>query len=57
MVISPVVTLYMCIGLACILVPVPLLMVLGLCQQHVLNVLFCLIETIVRWGALIPGLG
>ncbi|MBQ3712692.1 MAG: ComEC/Rec2 family competence protein [Spirochaetia bacterium] len=57
MVISPVVTLYMCIGLACILVPVPLLMVLGLCQQHVLNVLFYIISAIVRWASFIPSLG
>ena len=56
MVISPVVTLYMCIGLACVLVPAPLLVSLGLLQQPVLNLFFCLIELIVRLASRIPGI-
>lgn len=56
MIISPVVTLYMCIGLACVLVPAPLLVSIGLLQQPVLTLLFYLIELIVRLASFIPGL-
>ncbi len=56
MVISPVVTLYMCIGLACVLVPAPLLVSIGLLQQPVLNLLFYLISVIVSWASLLPGI-
>lgn len=55
MIISPVVTLYMCIGLACVLVPAPLLVSIGLLQQPVLTLLFYLIELIVRLASFIPG--
>ena len=56
MVISPVVTLYMCIGLACVLVPAPLLVSIGLLQQPVLSFFFYLIELIVRLASRIPGI-
>ena len=56
MVISPVVTLYMCIGLACVLVPAPLLMCFGLLQQPILNLLFYLVSVIVSWASLLPGI-
>ena len=56
MVISPVVTLYMCLGLACVLVPAPLLMSMGLLQQPVFTLFYYLIELIVRWASFIPGI-
>ena len=56
MVISPVVTLYMCLGLACVLIPSPVLMKTGLLQQPVLNLLFYLISAIVGWASGLPGI-
>ena len=56
MVISPVVTLYMCVGLASVLVPAPLLVSIGLLQQPVLSLFFYLIELIVRLASCIPGI-
>ena len=56
MVISPVVTIYMCIGLACVLIPSPLLVSIGLLQQPVLSFFFYLIELIVRLASHIPGI-
>ena len=56
MLISPVVTLYMCLGLACVLIPEPLLMALGLLQQAVLNLLFYLISVIVGVASLFPDI-
>lgn len=56
MVISPVVTLYMCLGLACVLVPAPLLIAMGLLQQTLLNWLFCLISFIVSLASAVPGI-
>ncbi len=56
MVISPVVTLYMCLGLACVLVPSPLLMKTGLLQQPVLNLLLYLISAIVARASALPGI-
>ena len=56
MVISPVVTLYMCIGLACVLVPVPLLRSFGMLQQPLLTLFYCLIELVVHFGSMIPGI-
>ena len=56
MVISPVVTLYMCLGLACVLIPAPLLIILGSLQQHVLSLLYYLIELIVLIASYIPGI-
>ena len=56
MVISPVVTLYMCLGLACVLVPVPLLMILGLFQQNIFTLFYLLIQTIVCWASFLPGI-
>ena len=55
MVISPVVTLYMCLGLTCALVPSPLLMAIGLLQQTLLNWLFWLISAIVGLASSVPG--
>ena len=56
MLISPVVTLYMCIGLVCMLVPAPLLESSGLLQQPVLTLLYYLIELIVRLASHVPGI-
>ena len=56
MVISPVVTLYMCLGLACVLIPAPVLIGTGLLHQTVLNWLFCLISAIVGLAAFLPGI-
>jgi predicted membrane metal-binding protein len=56
MVISPVVTLYMCLGLACVLMPSPLLMAIGLLQQTLLNWLFYLITAVVGWASAVPGI-
>ena len=56
MVISPVVTLYMCFGLACVLVPAPLLIAMGLLQQPLLNWLFYLISAIVGLASVFPGI-
>ena len=56
MVISPVVTLYMCLGLACVLVPAQLLMAIGLLQQPLFTLFFYLIELIVRWASFVPGI-
>ena len=56
MIISPVVTLYMCLGLACILVPAPLLMAVGLIQQPAFNLFYFIIQAIVRWAAFVPGI-
>ena len=56
MVISPVVTLYMCLGLACVLVPEPILMALGLLQQHVFTIFYLLIQIIVYWASILPGI-
>ena len=54
MLISPVVTLYMCIGLVCMLVPAPLLESSGLLQQPVLTLLYYLIELIVHLASHVP---
>ena len=56
MVISPVVTLYMCLGLGCVLVPAPLLMAVGLLQQTLLNWLFYLISAVVGFASMVPGI-
>jgi competence protein ComEC len=56
MVISPVVTLYMCLGLACVLMPSPLLMAIGLLQQNIFALFYLLIQTIVHWAAFLPGI-
>ena len=56
MVISPVVTLYMCFGLTCVLVPSPILMAIGLLQQPVFTLFFHLINLIVRWASFVPGI-
>ncbi|MBO7094480.1 MAG: ComEC/Rec2 family competence protein [Spirochaetia bacterium] len=56
MVISPVVTLYMCIGLACVLVPVPLLRSFGMLQQPLLTLFYFLIKLVVHFGSMIPGI-
>jgi len=56
MVISPVVTLYMCLGLACILMPVPLLMAFGMLRQNLFTLFYLLIQTIVHWAAFLPGI-
>ncbi|MBO7429750.1 MAG: ComEC/Rec2 family competence protein [Spirochaetia bacterium] len=56
MVISPVVTLYMCLGLGCVLVPTQLLVSLGLLQQPLFTLFYRLIELIVRWASFIPGI-
>ena len=56
MVISPVVTLYICLGLACVLIPAPLLESSGLLQQPVLTLLYYLIELIVRLASHVPGI-
>ena len=56
MLISPVVTLYMCLGLACVLIPEPILMALGLLQQAVFNLLFYLISVIVGVASLFPDI-
>ena len=56
MVISPVVTLYMCLGLGCVLVPAPPLMAVGLLQQTLLNWLFYLISAVVGFASMVPGI-
>ena len=56
MVISPVVTIYMCFGLACVLVPAPLLIAVGLPQQALLDWLFCLISAVVGLASAVPGI-
>ena len=56
MVISPVVTLYMCLGLACVLVPAPLLMTIGLLQQSLFTLFYYVIQGIVRWASFVPGI-
>ena len=56
MVISPAVTLYMCLGLTCVLIPSPLLIAIGLLQQPVLNLLFFVSSTIVEWASVLPGI-
>ena len=56
MVISPVVTLYMCLGLACVLIPTPVLTGIGLLQQTLLNWLFYLITAVVGWASAVPGI-
>ena len=55
MAITPVVTLYMCIGLVCVLVPSPVLIGTGLPQQPMLNLLLYLISAIVGWASVLPG--
>ena len=56
MVISPVVTLYMCLGLAFVLVPAQMLIAIGLLQQTLLNWLFYLITAFVGWASAVPGI-
>ena len=56
MVISPVVTLYMCLGLACVLIPAPVLIGTGLLHQTVLNWLFYLISAVVGMTSAVPGI-
>lgn len=56
MVISPVVTLYMCLGLTCVLVPSQMLIAIGLLQQTLLNWVFYLITAVVGWASAVPGI-
>jgi len=56
MVISPVVTIYMCLGLGCIFIPAPILMSLGHIQQPLFTFLYYLVIGIVGWSSVVPGI-
>ena len=54
-VISPVITIYMCLGLACVLIPAPVLICFPF-MQPVFTIIYQVIIWIVQWADIVPGI-